>query len=111
MMPPETTALINILMALLIIGVSIPLIFRKIPMNRFYGVRFAKSFKSEKAWYEINEYGGKALIVCMIPNFLYGIYGLIQKPLSYTLISTIVIVISVILAALMIFIKARKVTS
>lgn len=56
-----------------IIGISIPLVMRKIPMNHIYGVRFSKSFESENNWYKINEYGGKKLIIWAIPLIMIGI--------------------------------------
>ncbi len=40
---------------------SLPLVARKVPMNRVYGVRTPKAFASERNWYEINAYGGKLL--------------------------------------------------
>ena len=48
--------------ALLIIGVSLPLVKRKIKRNRWYGVRIPEAFKSEERWLEINEYGGRLLL-------------------------------------------------
>ena len=47
--------------------VSVPLILRWIPMNRWYGIRTRKAFASEENWYEINAYGGKAF-------FLFGVF-------------------------------------
>ena len=41
--------------------VSVPLMWRKVPMNHLYGVRLRKSFSSERNWYEINAYGGRLL--------------------------------------------------
>ena len=65
--------LTNIFVAILIIGISIPLVKRKIPMNHFYGVRFKKSFESEENWYKINHYGGKQLIAWSIPLLIIGV--------------------------------------
>ncbi len=62
----------NIIVAFIIIGISIPLALRKIPMNNLFGVRFSKSFESEDNWYKINEYGGKKLIVWAIPLIVIG---------------------------------------
>lgn len=44
------------------IALSIPLILRKVPMNRLYGVRLRCSFVSQRNWYAINAYGGKLLL-------------------------------------------------
>jgi hypothetical protein len=43
--------------------VSIPMILRRVPMNRWYGVRTRKAYASEENWYEINAFGGKAFFV------------------------------------------------
>lgn len=57
---------------LLVSALSVPLIVRKVPMNRFYGVRIPKAFASERNWYELNEYGGKLFFVFGIVLFLIG---------------------------------------
>jgi hypothetical protein len=51
---------------------SLPLVFRKVPMNRAYGVRIPKAFESEHSWYAINAYGGKWLLVYGLLLALYG---------------------------------------
>ena len=65
--------LMNIGTALLLIVLSIPLAKRKIKMNDFYGVRIKKAFESEENWFNINEYGGKQLIIWSLPMFLAGV--------------------------------------
>jgi hypothetical protein len=45
---------------------SVPLMLRRVPMNRWYGVRTRKAYASEEAWYEINAFGGRAF-------FLFGL--------------------------------------
>jgi len=52
----------HITVAVLVILMAIPLIHRKVKMNRLYGVRFKKSFESEDNLYKINEYGGRQII-------------------------------------------------
>lgn len=46
---------------LLMFLVSLPLVCRKIPMNRFYGIRVPAALQSEKHWYDINAYGGRKM--------------------------------------------------
>ena len=58
---------------LLCIGLSIPLVRGRIGRNGFYGVRFPESFQSDEAWYAINRFGGKRLIVWSIPLIAVGI--------------------------------------
>jgi hypothetical protein len=54
-------ALVHVLASSIVIGISVPLIRRKVPMNHFYGVRTAEAFASDAAWFDINEYGGRVL--------------------------------------------------
>ena len=46
---------------------SVPLILKKIPMNRLYGIRIRKAFVSQRNWYDINAYGGRLL-------FAFGLF-------------------------------------
>ena len=44
---------------LALIGMSIPLIMRKVPPNAFYGCRTRKTLSDPKIWYEANHISGK----------------------------------------------------
>ena len=48
--------------ALVSIGLSVPLIKRKIKRNPWYGIRIPEAFKSEERWLEINQYGGRLFL-------------------------------------------------
>jgi hypothetical protein len=110
-MNTTTVALINIGIALFICGLNVPLILRKIPMNRFYGVRFAQSFRSEHAWYEINESGGKYFLIWSLPILFVAIYGLLCpiSLMSIALLSSGVLTCSVAMACLQSYSKAKAV--
>ncbi|MGF2616506.1 SdpI family protein [Rossellomorea vietnamensis] len=75
-----------ITVAILCIGLSIPLYLKKVKMNYFYGVRFPSSFQSEEAWYKINKYGGLMLMIWSVPELLFGIVLIflptVKEPLS-----------------------------
>jgi hypothetical protein len=51
----------DILFGVLLFAVSMPLVYRKVPMNDLYGVRIRAAFESEQRWYDINAYGGRQL--------------------------------------------------
>lgn len=65
--------IMHILTAFIIIGISIPLVKGEISMNKFYGIRFKKSYDSDENWYKINKYGGQQLIKWSIPLAIFGI--------------------------------------
>lgn len=45
----------------LLIGIAIPLIQRRVKRNVFYGVRLPAAMEDEWVWYEINALGGRHL--------------------------------------------------
>lgn len=71
-----TTGIMNITLGLLIIAISLPLLKRKIPMNRWYEVRIRQSFTSEENWYRINEYGAQRLILWSLAIIFLGVMQL-----------------------------------
>jgi uncharacterized membrane protein len=58
---------------LLIIAFAIPLVGGRIAPNQMYGIRLPQAFESEEAWYAINRFGGKRLIVWAVPLILVGL--------------------------------------
>jgi len=108
-MNPAIHALINIGIALLIGGFSVPLIRRRVPMNKTYGVRFPQSFQSDEAWYRINVFGGKCLFAASVAILLVGIYGLIDPPSFYVPLGSAVMLGSIGIACLVSYLQARKV--
>lgn len=52
----------NILTALLVIMLAIPLVRGRIAPNRLYGIRLKRTFASGEAWYAINRWGGIELV-------------------------------------------------
>lgn len=100
--------LLNILFGLLFIGLSFPLVNGKIKMNHIFGVRFSKSFESEKHWYHLNRFGGKRLAFWSIPIIILGLLGVIYP--ENTIMSAVqpVLVLIIIIPALEIWFMARK---
>ncbi len=74
---------------LLILGIvtlllTLPLVFRAVPMNRYYGFRTRAAFQSEENWYEINARGGKMLALGSLAIVIVGAVGFFV-PEKYTL--------------------------
>ena len=108
-MHPNYYPLVNIGIALLIGILSIPLIFRRVPMNPFYGIRFPESYKSDKSWYAINEFGGKALFLASLPILISGLWACFANPRNYLIIGSAIMVISLTAASVVSYIKARMI--
>jgi hypothetical protein len=58
---------------LLLTAFSLPLVLRRVPMNRAYGIRVPEAFTSDACWYDINAYGGRIFLV----------YGILLAALGY----------------------------
>lgn len=52
---------------------ALPLALGKVPMNRAYGFRLEKAFRSQDNWRALNIYGGKCLLVSGLLLLLFGI--------------------------------------
>ena len=46
----------------LIALISVPLLLKKVPPNRWYGVRVPAAFASTENWYAINQFGSRRLL-------------------------------------------------
>ena len=62
----------NLFCAGLAVALAYPMVKRKVKMNHVYGVRFARAFESEEAWYAMNEYGGRRMIFWSMPLVVVG---------------------------------------
>ena len=71
----------DIFIGVITIALCIPLLTDKIPMNRWYGIRFRKSYESEEDWYRINRYGAQRMILWSVIIIVIGLLALFV-PLS-----------------------------
>jgi len=68
------TSITFLLVGLVFIGLSIPLLYKKIKPNYWYGFRTQKTLSSEEIWYKANKYMAKD---CIILGSLMVLYNLI----------------------------------
>ena len=47
---------------------SLPLIYRRVPMNRFYGTGLGDLYKSQQRWYDIDAYSGRRGCVVVVAD-------------------------------------------
>ncbi len=64
---------------LLLAAFSLPLVLRRVPMNRAYGIRIPEAFTSDAHWYDINAYGGRLFLVYGI---LLAILGFLARDVA-----------------------------
>lgn len=63
-----------------LVALSVPLVLRRVPMNRWYGVRVRKAFVSDSNWYELNAYGGRLLLGSGALLIVFGYLGADAAP-------------------------------
>ena len=64
--PPIAIEYAAPVLALVNIGISVPLLLKKIPPNRFYGFRTRKTLSDRGIWYEANFKGAVNLILASL---------------------------------------------
>ena len=64
----------------LLLAMALPLTFRLIPPNRWYGFRIPGRLIDPQRWYEINALGGRSFAVAMIVCFLVNLLVLWAGP-------------------------------
>jgi hypothetical protein len=76
----KVLALVTLLSGIVILLLSLPLAFRRMPRNRHYGFCFAKALQSDESWYAINEYGGKRMAIWALFLTAAGVAGFFISP-------------------------------
>ncbi len=104
-------AALTLFSGLLICLTCLPLIYRKVPMNRLYGIRMASAFQSEQRWYDINEYGGRCLARWSTLIIVTGVAGFFIPPEhfdAYAWGSTALVLLSVLIPVMQIYRWSRQ---
>lgn len=103
----EYTVLSTIL-PLLTVGLSVPLILRKVPPNPFYGLRTKATFSSDRVWYAANRIAGIWLAIAgivwlgaglLIPTLVGSQQDALPWVIAVGLLSTILATVISVLAA------------
>ncbi|HEV7920916.1 MAG TPA: SdpI family protein [Thermoanaerobaculia bacterium] len=71
-----------VLVGLFLVAFSIPLVLRKVPPNRWYGIRIAATFADEVVWYEANAASGRDMLILGILQVALGLVA----PLAFNII-------------------------
>lgn len=104
-------AITTLLSGVLIFLLSLPLIFRSVPMNRLYGIRIPAAFESPQRWYDINAYGGRCLAIGALPIVGAGVTGFFLSAdwmLSYAWATTAVALVSLLVPVVLILRWSRR---
>jgi uncharacterized membrane protein len=95
---PVGFMLLFVCTGLLLVGLSIPLLLRRVKPNWWYGFRTQKTFSDERIWYESNAYTAKWLLISgaihtMVSLVLYFIPAFHANLLVYATTCGIIFVV------------------
>jgi uncharacterized membrane protein len=96
---------------LLLFLFSLPLAWRKVPMNRFYGFRTEAAFKSAQTWYDVNAFGGRLFLLAGLLLIALGAAGFYlpeQHRDTYARYAPLAVVIVISLAVLRVMWWSRR---
>jgi SdpI/YfhL protein family len=68
-------------LGLLLFGLAWPLAFRRVPPNRWYGLRVPATFADERVWYEANARAGRDMMALGGIVVLVGLFLPLLLPL------------------------------
>lgn len=81
---------------LVLTGISIPLIMRKVPPNNFYGCRTRKTLSDPKIWYEANHLSGMDFYIAGLVVFVSSLAMLVlgqNVNTNYAVITMLIILL------------------
>jgi uncharacterized membrane protein len=68
-------------LGLLLVGLAWPLAFKRVPPNRWYGLRVPATFADEGVWYEANARAGRDMMALGAMVVLVGLFLPLVVPL------------------------------
>ena len=109
-----TEAIAILATGLALFFISLPLIFRKVPMNSIYGIRIPAAFESEQRWYDINAYGGRQLAAWSWAIIIVGAIGFFlpeNGALIYLPVGTVIVLLAILIPLIRITRWSRQLPS
>ena len=86
------------LMGLLLAGLSVPLILRKVPPNVWYGFRIRLTLDDPEIWYPVNAWAGRRMLLTGLVAAVAGLAGLLvpgHMLRFYSLALAVLLIVSV----------------
>jgi uncharacterized membrane protein len=95
----------------ILVLVAVPMIRRRVPPNRLYGLRVSATYADEWVWYEANAASGRDMLLLGVLQLAVAIVGLLflrQLPIAYVLLNTAVICAGAIAVAIVGLLRADR---
>ena len=98
---------------LVFIGISIPLLYKKIPRNKYYGFRTDRTLSNDKIWYDANTYFAKHFIIFNLFQVIttIGNYFIFANEKQYLLAENLILIVGITIVIVLSFIHLKKISS
>ena len=103
----NTLCITFLLSGILVFVACLPIVHGKIPMNKIYGMRTSSTFKSDKAWFHLNEVGGMIFAMIGFPLILAGAMGFALPDHLLNVFSSVVLIVSLLSIAAALYFFTR----
>ncbi len=93
-----------------VIALSIPFLFNKVPRNSIYGFRTKLTKSSDEVWYPANRFAAKGLIIWGVVNIIAGFIALKFQPLTplgQSLLMATTLSVLIVLVVCLIWVKKK----
>ncbi len=107
----NSAAIVHVVVGIIMILVALPLVQRRVKMNHWYGVRIPAAFTSEEAWFDINHYGGRLLIIWGLVIGTTGVVGVFLPKRdwnTYNLVAVVIVTGGILLVVAEMYRYGRK---
>ena len=100
----------HFLVCTLLAAISIPLILRKVPPNRWYGIRLASTLADTEVWYRVNRLGGWLILIAALSSAagLAAAQALMEAPAE---IAGLIVVLPLAIAVIILSRYTKRITN
>jgi uncharacterized membrane protein len=102
---------VHLLAAVAVVVAAVPLVQQRVKMNHWYGVRIPAAFTSEAAWFDLNRYGGRLLLIwglTIAATAAVGAFLAKRDWVTYDWTSLVIIVGGLVVTIAKIYSRARR---
>lgn len=102
-----TLAITLFLSGVLVTGLCLPMVYGKLPMNAWYGMRTKNTLDSLESWQHLNEVGGMLFSLLGFPLMLGGVVGFFLTDAHVPLVGLATSVVSLVSVGLAAYLFVR----
>ena len=100
-------SIVLLLSGLLTTAICLPMVYEKVPMNSYFGMRTKHTFRSNESWVHLNEIGGMLFSLLGFPLMLGGSIGFFLSEQYLAMLGTVTAVVALVSIAFAVYLFVR----